>query len=130
MTTHILVNAPITSSIPGTRTFAVAFETEYILDAENYQHVMSIEDFVTTNRDDPMFKWAIVELFNSSSLKHSGNGSEENLSGVLLQAFDTPVSTQPITRNILVNATPYYVYIVTFQGPTGVNQTTKVIKQV
>ena len=129
MTTHILVNAPITSSIPNTRTFAVASKTEHILDAENYQNVMSIEDFVTTNRDDPRFKWAIVELFNSSSLKHSGNGSEENLSGVLLQAFDA-VNTQSITRNILVNATPYYVYIVTFQGPTGVNQTTKVIKQV
>jgi hypothetical protein len=101
------------------------FNTDY--DINQYANVMDIQTFVYEHRNDINNKFAIVELFNAKS-KHLGDGSE-NLDGILLQSFKDLITPTP--RNILKNIPIpiVHIYIVTFQGATGVNQTVKVTKK-
>lgn len=127
MSRHLQINTTIHAVIPDTRTYAVAFDTDYDISEYN-GNVMDIQTFVETRRHFPdENKWALVELLKDGGDKHAGTGAE-SLSGVLLQSF--PTVDVDATRNILEELKTYYVYIVTFQGVGGVNQTIKVVDRV
>ena len=131
MNIHLKVQLNInTTNTPliKTRSYAVAFETEYHT-STNYDNVMQIQDFVKLNKNVYDNKWAIVELLADSSFFHNRGHGDQTVSGVLLHAFPGVVS--PSTdKKMLVSCTTYYVYVVTFQDKEGIHKPIKVIKQV
>lgn len=119
----IQVTVDIQADVPHSRSYAVAFHTFY--DLNEYTNVMDIQTFVLQNKDSSYMKWSIVELSTSANVlrRHPGGSTEVQMNGVLLQAFQDLSSPQ---LSIIDHANTYYVYIVTIQGPSAVNQTIKV----
>ena len=120
---YISLNTDVTAYTPETRTFALASTVD--LDLTDYANVSVIQEFVQAHHhSSTLSKWAIVELVRSiDDSRHPGDGNLYNMTGVVLQYF---ASINPISVLPIINDVQYNVYVVTLQGPGGVNRTTKV----
>ena len=119
---YLSVEITVSSPVAETRTYAIALNNN--LDMSNYDNVMKIQQFVGKYKDTPdLSKFAIVELTLDEGGIHPGNDTSSKLVGNILQTFESLTDDPPIASDNLEADILYYVYFVTFQGPSGVNQT-------
>jgi len=119
---YLSVEITVSSPVAETRTYAIALNNN--LDMSNYDNVMKIQQFVGKYKDTPdLSKFAIVELTLDEGGIHPGNDTSSKLVGNILQTFESLTDDPPIASDNLEADMLYYVYFVTFQGPSGVNQT-------